>query len=82
MKPVYNRVKYLRLSQIRVVLGAEVKETFPHAAQVGYDKDYLPCDLVVNWVANNLALCFIHAIVGVSLIKPKKNRSSKTPLTN
>lgn len=58
------RVKYLRLSQIRVVLGAAVKETFAHAAQVGYDKDYLPCDLVINWVADNLALCFIHAIIG------------------
>lgn len=59
-----TRVKYLRLSQIRVLLGATAKDTFPHAAQVGYDKDYLPCDLVLNWVADNLVLCFIHAVIG------------------
>src|ERR1700733_1562500 len=34
-----TRAKYMRLSQIRVLLGATIKETFPHAAQVGYDKD-------------------------------------------
>jgi hypothetical protein len=32
--------------------------------QVGYDQDYIFCDLVMNWVADNLLLCFYHAIIG------------------
>lgn len=70
-----TRAKYLRLSQIRVLLGATVKETFPHAAQVGYDKDYLPCDLVLNWVADNLVLCFIHAVIGTFETLLSKSRN-------
>lgn len=63
-----HSVRYLRLSHIRVHFGArghtQPHATFPHAVKVAYDENYLACDIVINWVADNLVLCFIHAIVG------------------
>ena len=62
--PPSSRVKYVRASYIRVLLGASTRDSFPHAKQIGYDDKYLPCDIVINWVAENLVLCFLHAIIG------------------
>ncbi|KDQ14281.1 hypothetical protein BOTBODRAFT_174790 [Botryobasidium botryosum FD-172 SS1] len=65
-----TRVRYLRLSRVRVNFGArghtQPYMTFPHAEKIAYDENYLGCDIVINWVADNLVLCFIHAIVDIS----------------
>ena len=61
---MFASVKLVRASQIRVVLGASVKDTFPHARQVGFDDHYIPCDVAINWISDNLVLCFMHAVIG------------------
>ncbi|KAG8908506.1 hypothetical protein FRB99_005865 [Tulasnella sp. 403] len=54
--------------------------SFPHQQQIGFDDNYLATDLVINWVAEGLVLCFIHAIVDLA---PQDNdECAKTPWTN
>lgn len=61
-----RRVRFLRLSTIRQEFGAasEVLGTYPKQLEVAFDKNYITSDLVINWVAEGVVLCFIHAIVG------------------
>ncbi|KAF9514547.1 hypothetical protein BS47DRAFT_858055 [Hydnum rufescens UP504] len=61
-----TRVKYMRASYLRVLLGASTRDSFPHAKEIGFNDEYLPCDIVINWVAENLVLCFLHAIIDLS----------------
>ncbi|KAF8340640.1 uncharacterized protein EI90DRAFT_2091656 [Cantharellus anzutake] len=69
-----TRIKLVRASQIRVELGSPIKDTFPHARQVGYDDLYIPCDVAVNWVGENLVLCFMHAVIDVSPARDNDER--------
>ncbi|KAG8937283.1 hypothetical protein FRC02_000053 [Tulasnella sp. 418] len=63
-----TRVRFLRLSTIRTRLGApeHALDHFPGQELIAYDDDYLAADLVINWVAEGVVLCFIHAIVDLS----------------
>ncbi|KAL1747148.1 hypothetical protein HDZ31DRAFT_32602 [Schizophyllum fasciatum] len=56
-----TRVRFSRLSYIRKQLGYTGPPSDTDAAAV--DTDYMPVDIVINWAAEGLVLCFIHAIV-------------------
>ncbi|KIJ51338.1 hypothetical protein M422DRAFT_26755 [Sphaerobolus stellatus SS14] len=76
-----TRVRFSRLGRLRARLGyMGVREKFADEDKVSFDKDYLACDLVINWVAEGLVLCFIHAVVDLS---PQDNDEyNRTPWTN
>lgn len=38
--------------------------TFP-AERIAIDESYMAVDIVLNWVAEGLVLCFIHAVVDI-----------------
>ncbi|KAG8680877.1 hypothetical protein FRC08_015986, partial [Ceratobasidium sp. 394] len=59
-----TRVRYARLSRIRAILGCAAPEPFPDAHIVTEDEHYIACDVVINWVSDNVVLCFLHAIIG------------------
>lgn len=59
-------MRYARLSRIRSILGCKDPEPFPDAELVTVDDHYIACDVVINWVSDNVVLCFLHAIVGES----------------
>lgn len=64
--PFFQSVRFLRLSAIRTALGASRSELaqWKDQERIAFDSNYLAADLVINWVADGLVLCFIHAIVG------------------
>ena len=57
-----TRVRFSSLTKIRREMGC-LPWTNPKS--VGVDKDYIPVDLVINWAADGLVLCFLHAVVDV-----------------
>ncbi|KAG9095243.1 hypothetical protein FRC06_009991 [Ceratobasidium sp. 370] len=59
-------VRYARLSRIRTILGCAAPEPFPDAHIVTEDEHYIACDVVINWVSDNVVLCFLHAIIGTN----------------
>ncbi|GJJ08444.1 hypothetical protein Clacol_002660 [Clathrus columnatus] len=74
-------VRYSRLGRTRVRLGfTEAANTLPEEEKVLTDDSYMACDLVINWAADNLVLCFIHAVVDMS---PADNDEvHRTPWSN
>ncbi|KAG8885682.1 hypothetical protein FRB97_000125 [Tulasnella sp. 331] len=77
-----TRVRFLRLSVIRLEFGATTRDigSFPGVTNIIYDENYLTADLVINWVAEGVVLCFIHAIMDLS--DNDNDAKSKTPWTN
>lgn len=78
-----TRVRYSRLARTRARLGfSGVHLAFPDEDKVSFDDDYMACDLVINWAAEGLVLCFIHAIVGpfnlIFLLPPSLTLSVQT----
>ncbi|CAE6461651.1 unnamed protein product [Rhizoctonia solani] len=63
-----TRVRYARLSRIREILGCNAPDPFPDADLVTVDDHYIACDVVINWVSDNVVLCFLHAIVGKTTV--------------
>ncbi|KAF8583851.1 hypothetical protein K439DRAFT_1661083 [Ramaria rubella] len=62
-----TRVRYSRLGRVRARLGyTGVYDKFTDEDKVSFDEDYMACDLVINWAAEGLVLCFIHAAVDMS----------------
>lgn len=61
-----TKVRFLRLSKIREQFGApkDALGTYPNQMKIAVDENYLQTDLVLNWVAEGVVLCFIHATVG------------------
>jgi hypothetical protein len=54
--------------------------TWEFADKIALDHDYMAVDIVINWAAEGLVLCFIHAVVD---IEPKDNdEDDKTAWTN
>lgn len=63
-------VRYCRLSRVRRLLGwsdssLPYPPNFP-AERIAVDSDYMAVYLVVNYVANGMVLCFIHAVVDIA----------------
>ncbi|KAF8206521.1 hypothetical protein K438DRAFT_1905128 [Mycena galopus ATCC 62051] len=59
-----TRVVFSRLSRIRRELGYKGPPSPWDNADTG-DANYMDVDIVINWAAEGLVLCFIHAIVDV-----------------
>lgn len=76
-----HRVRFSRLSNVRRQLGYEgPPPSWSEADKIALDKDYMAVDIVINWAAEGLVLCFIHAIVDLS---PGDNdETQKTDWTN
>ncbi|KII89928.1 hypothetical protein PLICRDRAFT_174736 [Plicaturopsis crispa FD-325 SS-3] len=76
-----TRVRYSRLSRVRRELGdGTVEVTWPDADKIALDANYMAVDIVINWAAEGLVLCFIHAVVDLT---PNDNDEvHKTEWTN
>ncbi|KAL1711896.1 hypothetical protein EV715DRAFT_214673 [Schizophyllum commune] len=56
-----TRVRFSRLAYVRKQLGFEGDTS--DTKSTATDSDYMPVDIVINWAAEGLVLCFIHSIV-------------------
>ncbi|KAG1733612.1 uncharacterized protein EDB91DRAFT_1148406 [Suillus paluster] len=76
-----TRVRYCRLSRIRRILGHQgPSHPWPDGDKISVDAYYMVVDIVINWAAEGLVLCFIHAVVD---LEPGDNdEHHRTPWTN
>lgn len=76
-----TRVRYCRLSRVRRILGHQgPTQPWPDGDKVSVDAYYMVVDIVINWAAEGLVLCFIHAVVD---LEPGDNdEHHRTPWTN
>ncbi|EMD34132.1 hypothetical protein CERSUDRAFT_117628 [Gelatoporia subvermispora B] len=76
-----TRVRYSRLTRVRRQLGYDgPDEEWPDADKVAVDANYMAVDIVINWAADGLVLCFMHAVVDLT---PRDNdEHHKTGWTN
>jgi hypothetical protein len=74
-------VRFSRLSYVRRQLGYDgPPHSWAEAEKIALDKEYMAVDIVINWAAEGLVLCFLHAIVDLS---PGDNdETQKTDWTN
>ncbi|KAF8071733.1 hypothetical protein FPV67DRAFT_1667202 [Lyophyllum atratum] len=76
-----TRARFSRLSRVRRQLGYEGPPApWSDAEKIALDKDYMGVDIVINWAAEGLVLCFIHAIVDLNPSDNDEHR--KTGWTN
>ena len=77
----YFSVRFSRLCNVRRQLGYDgPQHSWAGAEKIALDKDYMAVDIVINWAAEGLVLCFLHAIVDLS---PGDNdETQKTEWTN
>ncbi|KZT22369.1 hypothetical protein NEOLEDRAFT_1097775 [Neolentinus lepideus HHB14362 ss-1] len=62
-----TRVRYSRLSSVRRQLGASDHVTsWTDAEKIAVDQNYMAVDIVINWAAEGLVLCFMHAVVDLT----------------
>ncbi|KAI0330225.1 hypothetical protein GY45DRAFT_1323948 [Cubamyces sp. BRFM 1775] len=76
-----TRVRYCRLSRIRRLLGYHGPgPEWSDADKIAVDSNYMAVDIVINYAADNLVLCFHHAVVDLT---PRDNdEHNKTCWTN
>ena len=75
------RMRYSRLSRVRRILGHQGPAHFwPDADKIAVDSNYMALDLVINWAADDLVLCFLHA--AVDLTPYDNDEHAKTGWTN
>ncbi|KAJ6619698.1 hypothetical protein B0H10DRAFT_2024503 [Mycena sp. CBHHK59/15] len=76
-----TRVRFSRLSRVRRELGYKgPPSAWSEAEKIALDSNYMAVDIVINWAAEGLVLCFIHAIVDLT---PNDNdETHKTGWTN
>ncbi|KAI0264492.1 hypothetical protein BC834DRAFT_937825 [Gloeopeniophorella convolvens] len=76
-----TRMRYSRLSRVRRLLGHQGPAHFwPDGEKIAIDSNYMAVDLVINWAAEGLVLCFIHA--AVDLTPYDNDEHAKTGWTN
>ena len=74
-------MRYSRLSRVRRILGHQGPAHFwPDADKIAVDSNYMALDLVINWAADDLVLCFLHA--AVDLTPYDNDEHAKTDWTN
>jgi hypothetical protein len=74
-------MRYSRLSRVRRVLGYQGPPHFwPDGDKIAVDSNYMALDLVINWAADDLVLCFLHA--AVDLTPYDNDEHAKTGWTN
>ncbi|KIP05026.1 hypothetical protein PHLGIDRAFT_92699 [Phlebiopsis gigantea 11061_1 CR5-6] len=62
-----TRVRYSRLSRVRRMLGHQGRgHDWSDAEKIALDDNYMAVDIVINWAADGVVLCFIHAVVDIS----------------
>ncbi|KAL0954809.1 hypothetical protein HGRIS_003755 [Hohenbuehelia grisea] len=77
-----TRVRFCRLSRVRRMLGHDgPPAAWPDANKIAVDSNYMAVDIVINWAAEGLVLCFIHAIVDLNPINDN-DEVNKTDWTN
>ncbi|TFK40313.1 hypothetical protein BDQ12DRAFT_628218 [Crucibulum laeve] len=76
-----TRVRFCRLSRVRRLLGYDGPPApWSDSEKIALDSNYMAVDIVINWAAEGLVLCFIHAIVDLT---PNDNdENQKTEWTN
>ncbi|KAH9945242.1 uncharacterized protein BXZ73DRAFT_38854 [Epithele typhae] len=76
-----TRVRYSRLSRVRRQLGyTGPGPDWLDAEKIAVDQNYMAVDIVINYAADGLVLCFIHAAVDLT---PRDNdEHHKTGWTN
>lgn len=75
------RMRYSRLSRVRRLLGYQGPPHFwPDGDKIAVDSNYMALDLVINWAADDLVLCFLHA--AVDLTPYDNDEHAKTGWTN
>ncbi|TBU63084.1 hypothetical protein BD310DRAFT_945502 [Dichomitus squalens] len=76
-----TRVRYSRLSRVRRQLGYNGPlSEWIDADKIAVDSNYMAVDIVINYAADGLVLCFIHAVVDLT---PRDNdEHNKTCWTN
>ncbi|KAI0368748.1 hypothetical protein BV20DRAFT_980514 [Pilatotrama ljubarskyi] len=76
-----TRVRYSRLSRVRRLLGYNgPAPAWSDADKIAVDANYMAVDIVINYAADNLVLCFHHAVVDLT---PRDNdEHNKTCWTN
>ncbi|KAH9959602.1 hypothetical protein BC827DRAFT_493301 [Russula dissimulans] len=76
-----TRMRYSRLSRVRRLLGHQgLPHFWPDGEKIAVDSNYMAVDLVINWAADDLVLCFIHA--AVDLTPYDNDEHAKTGWTN
>ena len=75
-------MRFSRLSRVRRELGFRgTPATFPDVEKVALDHNYMAVDIVINWAAEGLVLCFIHAVVDINPTEDN-NEQHKSQWTN
>ncbi|EIW57305.1 uncharacterized protein TRAVEDRAFT_59041 [Trametes versicolor FP-101664 SS1] len=76
-----TRVRYSRLSRVRRLLGyTGPAPEWSEADKIAVDANYMAVDIVINYAADGLVLCFHHAVVDLT---PRDNdEHNKTGWTN
>ncbi|KAI0671612.1 hypothetical protein C8Q78DRAFT_1069248 [Trametes maxima] len=76
-----TRVRYSRLSRVRRLLGYNGPDSgWSDADKISVDANYMAVDIVINYAADGLVLCFHHAVVDLT---PRDNdEHNKTCWTN
>ena len=74
-------MRYSRLSRVRRQLGYNGPgPEWTDADKIALDANYMAVDIVINYAADGLVLCFIHAVADLT---PRDNdEQNKTPWTN
>lgn len=78
----FPRVRFSRLSRVRRELGFRgTPATFPDVEKIALDQNYMAVDIVINWAAEGLVLCFIHAVADINPAEDN-NEQHKSQWTN
>ncbi|TDL25453.1 hypothetical protein BD410DRAFT_784439 [Rickenella mellea] len=82
-----TRVRFCRLSRVRRLLGWQPSSSAPlyppsfPAERIAIDGNYMAVDIVINWAAEGIVLCFIHAVVDL-LPREDNDETLKTGWSN
>ncbi|PFH53050.1 hypothetical protein AMATHDRAFT_73596 [Amanita thiersii Skay4041] len=76
-----TRVRFSRLTRFRRLLGHDgPPPPWSESEKIAIDANYMAVDIVTNWAADGLVLCFIHATV--DLTPSDNDEQKKTGWTN
>ncbi|KAH9936060.1 hypothetical protein B0H21DRAFT_758828 [Amylocystis lapponica] len=76
-----TRVRFSRMSRVRRQLGYQgPPQEWADSDTVAVDDNYMAVDIVINWAADGLVLCFMHAVVDLS--SRDNDEHNKTNWTN
>ncbi|KAI0314615.1 hypothetical protein OF83DRAFT_1174600 [Amylostereum chailletii] len=72
-----TRMRFSRLSRVRRLLGYQGPlEFWGDADKVAIDANYMAVDIIINWAADGLVFCFLHASTNLSPLDDDKHFKS------